>query len=91
MASNDKIAIRSIFANSPKNYSLEIADLLIGIGVRILPEFITQVVLGLPFNYLSNPDQKLVSKENHHTLTINSAAVFTNYISIKKQLDAIPQ
>lgn len=66
-------------------------DLLIGISVGILTEFIIQVVLGLPFKYLFNPDQKLVSKGNHHTLTIKGAAVFTNYLSIKKQLDAIPQ
>ncbi|MVM39653.1 SulP family inorganic anion transporter [Spirosoma sp. HMF3257] len=66
-------------------------DLLIGIAVGILTEFIIQVVLGLPLKYLFNPDQTLVSNGNHHKLTINGAAVFTNYLSIKKQLDIIPQ
>lgn len=66
-------------------------DLLIGIGVGILTEFIIQLVLGLPIKYLFNPDQQLVSVGNHHTLTIKGAAVFTNYLSIKKQLDTIPQ
>ena len=66
-------------------------DLLIGIGVGIATEFIMQLVLGLPVKHLFNPDQKLVSVGNHHTLTISGAAVFTNYLSIKKQLDTIPQ
>jgi MFS superfamily sulfate permease-like transporter len=66
-------------------------DLLVGIGVGIATEFIIQLVLGLPIKYLFNPDQKLVSAGNNHTLTINGAAVFTNYLSIKKQLDTIPQ
>lgn len=66
-------------------------DLLIGIGVSIVTEFIIQLVLGLPLQYLFNPDQKLVSNGDHHTLTINGAAVFTNYLSIKKRLDTIPQ
>lgn len=66
-------------------------DLLVGIGVGILAEFIIQVVMGLPLKYLFNPDQQLTSAGNNHTLTINGAAVFTNYLSIKKQLDSIPQ
>jgi len=66
-------------------------DLLIGIAVGIATEFVIQLVLGLPLKYLFNPDQHLVSEGNHHTLTINGAAVFTNYLSIKKQLDSIPQ
>ncbi|WP_019988694.1 SulP family inorganic anion transporter [Rudanella lutea] len=66
-------------------------DLLIGIAVGIVAEFIIQVVLGLPLKYLFNPDQYMKSNGNQHTLVINGAAVFTNYLSIKKQLDTIPQ
>ena len=66
-------------------------DLLIGIAVGIAAEFVIQLVLGLPLKYLFNPDQKLVSVGTNHTLMINGAAVFTNYLSIKKQLDTIPQ
>ncbi|RYF74315.1 MAG: SulP family inorganic anion transporter, partial [Cytophagaceae bacterium] len=66
-------------------------DLLIGIGVGIVTEFIIQLMMGLPVKYLFNPVQTLNSTGNHHTLTINGAAVFTNYLSIKKQLDSIPQ
>ena len=66
-------------------------DLLIGIGIGIAAEFIIQVVLGLPLQYLYKPQMELNSVKNHHTLTINGAAVFTNYLVIKKQLDAIPQ
>ena len=66
-------------------------DLLVGIGVGILTEFIIQVMLGLPMKYLFDPEQKMTSVGNHHTLTIDGAAVFTNYLSIKKQLDIIPQ
>jgi len=66
-------------------------DLLIGIAVGIVAEFIIQVVLGLPLKYLFKPEMTLKSAGNHHTLTINGAAVFTNYLSVKKQLDTIPQ
>ncbi|AUD02452.1 SulP family inorganic anion transporter [Spirosoma pollinicola] len=66
-------------------------DLLIGIAVGIITKLIIQLVLGLPLKYLFNPDQELVSNGSHHILTINGAAVFTNYLSIKKQLDSIPQ
>ena len=66
-------------------------DLLVGIAVGIVTEFIIQLVLGLPLKYLVNPDQQLTSSGNNHTLTINGAAVFTNYLAIKKQLDTIPQ
>lgn len=57
----------------------------------IATEFVIQLVLGLPLKYLFRPVMELSSKANHHTLTINGAAVFTNYLAIKKQLDAIPQ
>ncbi len=66
-------------------------DLLIGIAVGILAEFVIQLVLGLPVKYLFNPAQKMVSTEHNHTLTINGAAVFTNYLTIKGMLDQIPQ
>ncbi len=66
-------------------------DLLIGISVGIATEFVIQLVLGLPLKYLFNPDQTLTSVGNNHTLMVNGAAVFTNYLSIKKQLDSIPQ
>jgi MFS superfamily sulfate permease-like transporter len=48
-------------------------------------------VLGLPIKYLFSPEQTLTSRGHHHTLTIWGAAVFTNYLSIKKHLDSIPQ
>lgn len=66
-------------------------DLLVGIAVGIVAEFIIQLVLGLPIKYLFKPEQELVSIGKEHTLTITGAAVFTNYLSIKKHLDTIPQ
>ncbi|GAB2551046.1 SulP family inorganic anion transporter [Spirosoma aerophilum] len=66
-------------------------DLLIGIAVGIVTKLLIQLVLGMPIKYLFNPDQELASESGHHTLTIRGAAVFTNYLSIKNQLDTIPQ
>ncbi|ADB41003.1 SulP family inorganic anion transporter [Spirosoma linguale] len=66
-------------------------DLLVGIAVGIAAKFVIQLALGLPIKYLFNPQQELISEGSHHTLTITGAAVFTNYLSIKKQLDTIPQ
>ncbi len=66
-------------------------DLLIGIGVGILAEFIIQVVLGMPLPYMFRPQLSLNSSGNHHTLNVHGAAVFTNYLSIKGQLDKLPQ
>ncbi|WP_229380015.1 hypothetical protein [Fibrella forsythiae] len=65
--------------------------LLIGSAVGIVTEFIIQLVMGLPVNYLFNPVQTLESDGKNHTLTIKGAALFTNYLSIKKQLDLSPQ
>jgi MFS superfamily sulfate permease-like transporter len=66
-------------------------DLLVGVGVGILTEFLIQVVLGMPIRYMFTPRATLTQRGNRYTLSVKGAAVFTNYLTLKKLLDSIPQ
>ncbi|WP_266367013.1 SulP family inorganic anion transporter [Tellurirhabdus rosea] len=65
-------------------------DLLIGIAAGILVKLLIELALGLPAKYMFRPDMQLENKGDQYRLTVRGAAVFTNYLAIKKQLDAIP-
>lgn len=63
-------------------------DLLIGIAVGILVEFLIQIVLGMPVKYMFRPEMTLDNNGKQHVLTIHGAAVFTNYLAIKRSWTA---
>lgn len=58
-------------------------DLLVGIGVGILVKLVTQYILGVPLKSTF----KAFVKEGSNTITITGAAVFSNWLGIKKYLD----
>jgi MFS superfamily sulfate permease-like transporter len=59
-----------------------LTDLLLGIALGILLMFLLHVLRGVPFSFLFKP--KMHVKGN--TISIEGAAVFSNFIPIKKQI-----
>lgn len=60
-------------------------DLLVGIGVGILVKLVTQHILGVP---LKATFQAFV-KEDEQSLIVTGAAVFSNWLGIKKHIDSV--
>jgi len=66
-------------------------DLLIGISVGIAVNFLINIAHGAPLRYLFAADVELrPDGEDGYVVQVKHAAVFSNYISIKRQLDKIP-
>jgi MFS superfamily sulfate permease-like transporter len=65
-------------------------DLLIGIGAGILTELIINIFNGKPLSVIFKAPTEVSFTENKYLLKITDAAVFTNYLGIKRKLDAIP-
>lgn len=60
-------------------------DLLVGIGVGILVKLVTQHILGVPLKATFTA----YVKEETHTLTVTGAAIFSNWLGIKKHIDKV--
>jgi MFS superfamily sulfate permease-like transporter len=65
-------------------------DLLIGIAAGILTEIIINILNGKPLSVIFKAPTEVSFTETKYLLKINDAAVFTNYLGIKRKLDAIP-
>ncbi len=65
-------------------------DLLVGVGTGILTELVIQLIRGLKLKNVFNPEMTLTQSGQNAQLTIDGAAVFTNYLTIKRQLDKLP-
>ncbi|EMS31435.1 Sulfate transporter [Mariniradius saccharolyticus AK6] len=66
-------------------------DLLIGIGVGIATKFILHIANGLPLKYMFKPLFTVQVKDDVYTVDVFHSAVFSNYIKLKKSLDALPR
>lgn len=66
-------------------------DLLIGIGTGIALKLVFHFMNGLPVKSLFKPKLELETLEGKYVVRVYDAAVFTNYISLKKQLDNLPK
>ncbi len=68
-------------------------DLLIGIGMGILTKFIMHFLNGLPVKYIFKPLFTVTENEEQTEFTVDvfHSAVFSNYIKLKKSLDALPR
>lgn len=67
------------------------SDLLIGIGVGILTKFILHMVNGLSIKYIFKPMFTVRENGDEFTVDVFHSAVFSNYIQLKKSLDALPR
>jgi MFS superfamily sulfate permease-like transporter len=66
-------------------------DLLVGIFAGVASKFIIQMILGIPFkNTFKAGINVRETDASHITLSISGAAVFSNYLSIKKHLFGLP-
>ena len=66
-------------------------DLLIGIGVGIATKFVLHLSNGLPLKYIFKPLFTVQEKDGVYTVDVFHSAVFSNYIKLKKSLDALPR
>lgn len=57
-------------------------DLLLGIGAGILLKFLLHIMRGVPVSVLFKPGMQVMG----HTVVVEKAAVFSNFIPVKKQL-----
>lgn len=58
-------------------------DLLVGIGAGILVKLMTQLLFGAPIRVMFKANTEL----SGHTLKINGAAVFSNWLGIRKKIN----
>lgn len=65
-------------------------DLLVGIAAGILTEIIINIINGKPLNVIFKAPTEVSFTEEKYLIKISDAAVFTNYLGIKRKLDAIP-
>lgn len=66
-------------------------DLLVGIGVGILTKFAIHLYNGLPLKYIFKPLFTVSENGDEFTVDVFHSAVFSNYIKLKKSLDALPR
>jgi len=66
-------------------------DLLVGIGAGIVLKMMIQLVNGTPLHAFFKTPVSIEVKDNRYLVTIAHAAVFSNYLGIKKYLQRIPQ
>lgn len=67
-------------------------DLLIGIAAGIIVKIIIHLVNGVPLKSIFKPFLTIVSEdEENYLIDVEHSAIFSNYIGLKKQLDALPR
>jgi MFS superfamily sulfate permease-like transporter len=66
-------------------------DLLIGIAGGMLTEIIINLINGKPLSVIFKTPTEVSFNENKYLVKISKAAVFTNFMGIKRKLEAIPQ
>ena len=66
-------------------------DLLVGIAVGILVKLIIHMVNGVPFKSLFKPFLTINETGDNYVIDVEHSAIFSNYIGLKKQLDALPR
>lgn len=65
-------------------------DLLVGIAAGMLVKIIIHLINGAPLANLFKSQVEVSFVDDHYMVEIDKAALFTNYLSLKAKLDAIP-
>jgi MFS superfamily sulfate permease-like transporter len=65
-------------------------DLLIGIGAGMLTEIIINLINGKPLSVIFKTPVEVSFTEDKYLVKISKAAVFTNFMGIKRKLESIP-
>jgi len=66
-------------------------DLLVGIGAGIVAKIIFHLWRGLPLRSVFRSRVETYILDGTHEIMVNDAAVFSNYLGLKKYLDAVPR
>ncbi|SEI54789.1 Sulfate permease, MFS superfamily [Dyadobacter koreensis] len=66
-------------------------DLLVGIVCGILTKVIIQLYCGVKLAHIFNPKIDINSEGDFFYVNVSGAAVFTNYLTLKRKLEKIPQ
>ena len=66
-------------------------DLLLGLAAGILLEMLIHLFSGVPFKYLFKSDFEIEKTEEAIIFRAKRAAIFTNYLGFKKQLEDAPE
>ncbi len=68
------------------------SDLLMGIAGGIIVKFIIHIVNGVPMKSLFKPFFTINEPDkDHYIIDVEHSAIFSNYIGLKKHLDALPR
>lgn len=67
-----------------------VEDLLVGIAAGILTEILVNVFNGKPLKAIFSAPTSVSSTDDAYLIEISDAAVFTNYLGIKRKLESIP-
>jgi MFS superfamily sulfate permease-like transporter len=65
-------------------------DLLVGIGAGMLAEIVINLLNGKPLSVIFKTPTEVSFTENKYLVKISKAAVFTNFMGIKRKLEALP-
>jgi MFS superfamily sulfate permease-like transporter len=65
-------------------------DLLLGIGAGMLTEIVINLFRGKPLSAIFKTPTEVSFTDDKYEVDITKAAVFTNFMGIKRKLDAIP-
>ncbi len=65
-------------------------DLLVGIGAGILTEIVVNLFNGKPLSAIFKAPTEVSFTDEAYLVEISDAAVFTNFLGIKRKLEAIP-
>jgi MFS superfamily sulfate permease-like transporter len=66
-------------------------DLLVGIAAGILTKLVIHLLRGLPLRSVFKSRVETYMEEGTYGIIVNDAAVFSNYLGLKKYLDAVPR
>jgi MFS superfamily sulfate permease-like transporter len=67
-------------------------DLLVGVAVGVAAKLLLHLLRGAPIKHLFSADISLEHcPDGSHYVRIRGAAIFSNYLSIKKLLDGLPR
>ena len=66
-------------------------DLLIGIASGIVTKIIVQLFYGVKISHIFSPKIEVKVENDRHYVYVPRAAVFTNYLSLKGKLEALPK
>lgn len=67
-----------------------VEDLLVGIAAGVVLKMILHLAMGTPISSFFKAPTQVSFNDNHYLVEIDKAAIFSNYLGIKRKLEEIP-